>query len=651
MKQLITPIQQAASGQRALRHLSILATYHRIQASPGYRRAAEQVAGWLREWGLNVEWHEYPARIGTSFWQWPSFQEWWAEDGWLDLIAPESEARRLADWSAVPLSLVPRSVSWEGEAEIVHVSDGTNDDHYEEVDVAGKVVLTKGDLRSVVRKAHPRGAAAYIFYGMRDVKPIAEGSDLPDDIQYTSFWYFHEDDPQTTAFAVTPREGERLATLCENANKGDDSSLPRVRGYVDAWLRDGTFEVVSATIPGEIDDEVLVVSHLCHPAPFANDNTSGAATNLETARVLQQLVDAGTIGPLRRTIRFLWMPEMTGTFAYLHKRADDLSQMICGLNMDMVGENQEQTGSVFLLERPSMAAAGFTSDLVDTIRERIYVDGTGYADQGVFSLTRLGHMPFSGGSDHYVLSDPTVGVDTPMVIQWPDRYYHTTADTVDKVDPGNLAKAATMAGTFAAWIATADADDVAWLAGELDARWRRRLIRDAQQARTAGRENGGNEDDNDGVPDSSRLWFQVDRHIAALERLRRLDPGFSPTPWQHNANSFATQELADFPNEPVSFADELGDAAELVPARTAPGPLTLFSFSPEERATWREFSKDVKHANWLATIAYYWADGHRTLDEIVVATALETGRVEPKFFQKYFELLADSAIITLKGSI
>ena len=44
--------------------------------------------------------------------------------------------------------------------------------------------------------------------------------------------------------------------------------------------------LVSAVVPGSGAGEVLVLAHLCHPQPSANDNASGAAAALEAARVV-----------------------------------------------------------------------------------------------------------------------------------------------------------------------------------------------------------------------------------------------------------------------------------------------------------------------------------------------------------------------------
>ena len=92
--------------------------------------------------------------------------------------------------------------------------------------------------------------------------------------------------------------------------------------------------------------------------------------------------------------------------------------------------------------------------------------------------------PFSGGSDHYVYSDPTVGVACPMMIQWPDKFYHTSADTIDKVDPEMLRKVALMTATYAYFIADAGAEEALWLASETASREKRAIMQRIQDAVT-----------------------------------------------------------------------------------------------------------------------------------------------------------------------
>src|SRR5262249_22255735 len=80
-----------------------------------------------------------------------------------------------------------------------------------------------------------------------------------------------------------------------------------------------------------------------------------------------------------------------------------------------------------------------------------------YSGPGHFSLDRMAEVPYSGGSDHAVLVDPTIGVPCPLLIQWPDRFYHSSFDTPERCDPRSLALAARCAATYAGALAGAGA--------------------------------------------------------------------------------------------------------------------------------------------------------------------------------------------------
>jgi aminopeptidase YwaD len=647
--EVITQLQRRVSGAAALGYLTDLSQMHRIQSSPGYRQAAAYVADCLASWGIEPEVYRYPAKVGANFWSCPSFEEWWADEGWLDLVSPPDQARRLADWEAVKLSLVPRSASWEGEAPLVHVPDGRQDSQWEGVEAAGAVVLTRSPgFAETARQAQARGAAALLFYGMRDVAglPAAEGHDLPDAIQYVSFWYFDRETPHQTAFAISPREGRRLVALIEQA-QASGQPAPRVCGRVRARFGSSEFSVISATFRGTLPDEVLIISHLCHPQPFANDNASGVAAALEAVRVLAALRAEGQLTPPLRTLRFLWLPEMTGTYAYLQQREAEgtLGRLLCGLNLDMVGERQEVTGSVLLLERPSEAIPGFATDLIAALRQALFAEASSHGNRGRFPTVRLAETPFSGGSDHMILSDPTVGCDTPMLIQWPDRFYHTTADTVDKSDPASLARAATLAATYGWWVASASSRQVHWLAHELHSRWRSRVMAEAQIARSAGLL--ATEVASNTVPASARLRFLTDRQQATMERLRRLDPEFDPLPWRLSAGQFALEELSCLDDAKGVMEwppqEDFGGAANRIPRRVQRGPLMmgLSALSAEQRAQIRTLSTLTPDPALTGTLVQYWIDGHRTLSEVAEAVALEIGFWCPDFVKGYCDWLVE----------
>jgi aminopeptidase YwaD len=66
--------------------------------------------------------------------------------------------------------------------------------------------------------------------------------------------------------------------------------------------------------------------------------------------------------------------------------------------------------------------------------------------------------PYEGGSDH--TSFAKIGV--PALLNWhfTDRYYHTNLDTVDKVSSREMGHVATVVATTAAFLASADGEDV-----------------------------------------------------------------------------------------------------------------------------------------------------------------------------------------------
>ena len=316
-------IRAAYRGEMAHRHVTAISGFHRIQASPGYRAAAHYVAEQLSDAGLQVNVLGYPADDATRFWQSPSFLEWSCEAATLHLLPPDGERPQdkaahptlLCDFGVTPISLIQRSISVEGEFEVVapRGKGGLEPADYEGLDVAGKVVLTNKPVGQVTAVAvRQLGAAGILFDGMQ-----AGGRtdlDLPDALQYTSFWWAGQAEPDAWGFVISPRQGR---VLRERLEKGETL---RVRASIDSELYPGAIEVVEALLPGDEmadGEEILLVSHLCHPQPGAHDNASGAAALLEAAVTLARLISDGRLPAPRRGIRFIWPPEMTGTFAYL----------------------------------------------------------------------------------------------------------------------------------------------------------------------------------------------------------------------------------------------------------------------------------------------------------------------------------------------
>ncbi len=652
-KSIIAPIREELSGARALDLVAAITRFHRIQASPGFRAAAQFALSELEAWGLETELPAFSADYHTGYWSLSMFQEWEAERGRLFLLEPEE--RKLADYGESKLALIQRSGAVDQEAELLPLEDGEEPEEYESLDLQDKAVLTKGDLQRVYHLAVERhGAAGIVFDGLREL-PTRQRLDLPDAQGYSSFWW-SGDERRCFGFVIPPREGQRLRRLVKEGRS------VKVCAEVESHFWDGKLEVVSALISGETPEEVLIIAHLCHPKPSANDNASGAAAALEIARALQVLIERGKLQKPKRGIRFLLVPEMTGTITYLATRERSIHRIIAGLNLDMVGEDQEQCGSSLLIDRLPGAMPGFVVELLRRIRHEFAQELKGFTGRGGFASFRFGEVPFSGGSDHYILSDPTVGVPTAMLIQWPDRFYHTSSDTLDKVSPKMLHLSGSIAASFAYFVAVAGAREARWLAAELVAQFKAELLELIQ-----GRLGAviAAEDEQQVQRIASKLAgegkYLLGRRVQALGEVLRL----------------ASLDLAGEERELTQFTErELGRASEfiacetkvklkgeaqrkeraagLVPVRRYRGPLAqirpyLRKLPEEDRETWFRLGKEFKDRSpILPTLALYWADGKRTLAEIIDLVELESGQRAEEFLVKHFELLEKMGLVELR---
>lgn len=180
---------------------------------------------------------------------------------------------------------------------------------------------------------------------------------------------------------------------------------------------------VIAELPGreKTDEWLLVGAHLdaWDFGTGAQDNGSGCATVLETARVLASLGQ-----PPRRTIRFaLWSGEeqgLLGSFAYVKAHSAELDHCVMVLNNDN-GPGHPQGWKVEGRDDLKNALKPISSLLTG-------LDGGGISSEFTFDTD---HGPFA-----------LEGV--PTLDQWVDfthymEVHHKASDTLDKVDAHNLA--------------------------------------------------------------------------------------------------------------------------------------------------------------------------------------------------------------------
>ena len=357
----VDAIIRHVSGDMAHQHIRRISQFHRYGASQGYYGAAEYVLNMARKYGLKeTRIESYPADGKAMYYMWKSFEGWDGESGELWLEEPYKE--RIIGFDEIPVCLCRNSQSADVRAELVYVGNGTNAEDYEGRDVKSKIVLTTGPVGEVHKEAvFNRDALGVVSYKTR--RPL----DYPDLVLSGGIWPYESEDGKrsTFGFVISYRKGEELRQMLEKGTK------LVVKAKVKAQLRPNYYYVVTATIPGTDSEaeEFLFVSHLCHYNPGSNDNASGAASLLEIARTVQSLISSGEIERPRRTIHFLWVPEMSGSFAYSAAHPEIIERMICGINMDMVGAYLSAGNSVYYIHHTPHSLPHYVNDVAENFAD------------------------------------------------------------------------------------------------------------------------------------------------------------------------------------------------------------------------------------------------------------------------------------------
>ncbi len=665
---VVAAITGEASGERAFESVSWLSRFHRIQASPGFRHAATYCADVMLESCEDARIIHYPAEDNVRFWHFPSFDEWNGRRGILKVTAPRELAGKVADFEACPISLIQRSAATPDpglETEIVYAGSGENPGDYKRA--RGKIAIVDAYAPHTVYDAAVKaGVRGIVIYRQRPLDPVRGGAGLPGIRPYCSFWW---DERELFGFVLTPEDGERLVSYLKSA--AARKHAVKAWAIVDGERYPGTIEVVTSLLPGREEKEVVLVAHLCHPQPSAGDNASGVAVALEVHRLLSKLVRAGKLPEPRYGVRFLLVPEMSGTFAYLARERKSARNLILGLNLDMVGQKQDLTGSTLCVEKPPLPSSSFAPYLLSELAATQFSVGMNPGGTAPIPVIRWTGTPFSGGSDHAILSDPAVGVPTPMLIQWPDRYYHTSGDRPENISPELLGKIAVVAGTYLCLCAVADEstllkivsitgrglrkefiDGLSALQGTpaddfVTPRYKARVLGSAgkKALRAIGRL----------APESTKLAIAVAEEEAALHdcirreaamvvrRLRRETAGAHLLrPGRRKAHSRMPCVLA-------SREKVLRELERVVVKRLLPGPVDprglMRQLTPARRARFRKRITKHDGSLMIGTAALYWADGRRNLAQINRLVAVELGYSDPAFLKFYFGLLRDTGFV------
>ena len=430
-----------SSGERAMHHTLELVPYPRVRPLSEYEntfRETDVMVRYAKEYGFsNVEVESFPTQ--SQMWQ-PTQGELW-------MVEPE--LRKLYDIYDVAISLAGNSESGEVTAEVVDVGSGARKEDYDGKDVSGKIVLGSTGPNSLQRLGvFERGAAGVVSY--TSLRP----DDYPDEILSSSISSNAPEGKKAGfGWVVAPRIARQISAILSSGRK------VVLKSIVKAQTFPGELETVHAIIPGDgsTDQAIAISGHLYegYIKQGANDDNSGCALTLEMGRSYIRLINEGKLPKPKRTIHFLWVPEISGTNAWLNKHKDIEQKIIANLNFDMEGIRLSTSASFWVLHRTPDTFPTFLNDLGQSMmefvaelnRERVRYRSSGYGFTLPVVSPRGSRDPFYIKIDkHYGASDHVTymqhGIPSLMFITWPDMWYHSSEDTPDKLDPTQFKRAA-----------------------------------------------------------------------------------------------------------------------------------------------------------------------------------------------------------------
>jgi hypothetical protein len=492
----VAALAQEVNGLIAKDTVIELARHHRVQASSGFSRAADYIASKAKEYGLEqVQVERFPADGQKTYYTLKSTPGWEARAAELWEVGPNPA--KVADYEEARVALADYSQTSDVTATLVDVGAGTSPKDYEGKEVKGHVVLAGGTVAAVHKMAvDERGAAGVISYQQNQV--TGWSGDYVDNVRWGHLSPYNANNK--FAFMISLRRAREYQAWLA---RGEQVTL---HATVRAEIKPSNYEVVTAIIPGSdsAGEEIVYSCHLCHQKPGANDNASGAAAILEVARALGALIRRGEIERPRRTIRFVWPPEINGTLAYFAERPEVVRRMKAAVHCDMVGGNYAITKSVLHVTHTPASLPSAVNAVADVFAEYA-IAGTLKAASGAGSEDALVSpggakdnlladiTPFEMGSDHEVYQEGSFRVPTIYLRDWPDVFIHTNNDTPANIDPTKMKRSAFIAAASGYFLSRAGSREASLLADEVFSRALARVPRERDRARAveAGGSAGG----------------------------------------------------------------------------------------------------------------------------------------------------------------
>lgn len=391
-------------SMNVLHYIGEISQFHRIQGSKELYEAVRFIREELRIWGINAKLFEESYDGESWFLTLKSPIAWDLIHGKVEILG------NTLTTSQSPLVVMAHSPSGRAEGEVLHI---LREEDWEKAE--GKIVLVGKEWRDAYRKANEAGAKAFIAYreGTGEAIPYIGLFLAKNELEWAKI----------PAVAVP----ENLAKKVINKLASGETVEAKIE--VETQINERQVLPILYVEVGR-PPFILFTAHICHPKPGANDNASGSAMLIELARVLSSIHDDS----FRFGFAFLWIPEYYGTQAFIEKYAR-LEDYYAVINLDMVAGSEDRAASTVMLVRTPASRFSVVSGVLEYFLELSNRAGESFSGSPLPRL-KFKAYPYEMGSDHDVFN--FFGVPSVMPITWPDRFYHSSEDTIEKVSKESI---------------------------------------------------------------------------------------------------------------------------------------------------------------------------------------------------------------------
>ncbi|MDP8246299.1 MAG: hypothetical protein P9L94_19605 [Candidatus Hinthialibacter antarcticus] len=617
---------QRVSGDAILEQTESIWKNNHTSDFDGWMQSARFAQQAFQDAGLTAEVHELPADGQTQFGDAVMPKSWNGRKAKLEMIAPQQKviAERkdhnlfLGMWS-------PPTAPNGMEAELVCLA---NDDsiNLPNIDVEGKIVLTKGKIEAVRKAASNKGASAVISCWSNSPNHPDWTQWIPSNSNSPGGWGTHKNDEQLIVLSVSPAQGEELYQL---ASEGP----VKLRLFVDAHMQPGVLPMVDAKIEGESDEqEAWLLAPL--NGPGANYHAASAAALLEAARIIQDVIKDGSLPKPARTLRFLLAPRPYGALAYAHQFKENAQRALLTFCLDSAAGDPNCAWSRWTLRTSPAPLRHFSDALIRHIAKDYL---SNWRPQRM-----LENKPMSLSADiHW--NDPAINIATHWLHGGAsDEVRSTSGDAMEAVSRRSCIDLAVMTATTGYIASVLGVPDIPILS-----QWNYRLAQ--ENIWTEVDHWMDKADEAKSAADLHEIWRDArlrlagrkNAEAAALQSLGQIDPHAHECPeWNvvrelnytigdltdsaiaavsaHLQTRAAALEVDFLPEEPIDHSHE----DDRIPKRIGEtiGAITLDALPYDQ---WTSPVRRSPRTNAPYTLAWWLANGERPIGEIERLVRLE----------------------------